>query len=74
MNRLREQRLLFVRNLENQMPSGKGASHDIGVGLGRSAYLLHHLLEFMSLLAYLCGDFVNMKFKVTAIDSSCQHH
>lgn len=66
MNRMQEQRQLFVSALEQQVSGGSSAADatHAGASLGRSAYLLHHLMEFVTLLAFLCGDFVNMKFKV----------
>ena len=69
MNRMREQREIFLKTIKassSTVALGNSAADASGdsATVGREAFLLHHLLEFMTLLAYLCGDFVNLKFKV----------
>ena len=68
MNRMREQREIFLKTIKASSSTVVGNSAADASGdsatVGRGAFLLHHLLEFMTLLASLCGDFVNLKFKV----------
>lgn len=59
MNRFKEQKLIFVgqnSNTSNQ--------YEINNFLNRNSFLLPYLLDFVTLLSILCGDFLSIKLKV----------
>ena len=58
MNRMKEQKQIFFEqhNDSNQ--------HEMNNFVRRNSFLLPYLLDFVTLLSILCGDFLSLKLKV----------
>ena len=66
MSRIKELRTLYVLYSCYSKGNGDGQNEDKGYdGMASISklFLLPHLLHLVSLLAYICGDFISMKFK-----------
>jgi hypothetical protein len=64
MTRVKELRALYVLYHQHHFSGSGAAEGAAGSELSiQKLFLLPHLLQLVSLLAFLCGDFVSMKFK-----------
>lgn len=61
MNRIKEQKQLLLQSF-----SPSDSPLESSSSMGRISFLLPYLLDFVSLLSILCGDFLSLKLKVGA--------
>lgn len=69
MNRMKEQKLIFIGQ-NNNNNNNSNRQYEINNYVQRNSFLLPYLLDFVTLLSILCGDYLSLKLKVCYLQST----